>query len=87
MVLLVARAFGANRVGVVARIEEELREAADIDPLLLADGDQRPHFAVVIDLLPYSGCRRRRWLNAGKGCGLDQKEASAKRDCKKTPSP
>ena len=60
-------------------LEEELRQPPDIDALLLADGDQGAHFSVVVDLLPHprggGGC----FLYAGKGSGLDQNEAEAKR--------
>jgi hypothetical protein len=62
-----------------------LREPSNIDALLLADRDQSADLSVVIDLLPYSrGGGRGGVFNAGKGHGLDQEEADAKRDCKES---
>ena len=83
-IVLVAGALGADRVGVVTGLKEELREPPDIDALLLADRDQGADFSVVVDLLPDArgggGC----FLNAGKGRGLDQNKAEAKGDYQKS---
>src|SRR5262249_57195933 len=59
LIVLRAGAFGTDRVGIVAWVEEQARKPADEPAVLFAHRDNSAHLAVLVDLLPHA-CRRRR---------------------------